>query len=146
IESQKNLNDVCFTSCWDMTDKSLPFRETLEKSLIKNAETIQCLRIGWEPVTNVLSHLVNLVKLEVKGVRKQNWNHLENVSLPTLKILKAQCLPSKCLASLIANTSGQLDEISIDYGDDDNMEHIQAICQNCPNLKCLKLVFKYSNM
>src|ERR1044072_6370134 len=30
IESQKNLNDICFTSCLDTNDKSLPFYKTLE--------------------------------------------------------------------------------------------------------------------
>src|SRR5204863_3398579 len=65
----------------------------------------------------------------------------ENLSLPVLKILKAQLVPSKILANLIEHTKGYLTEISIHLQyDADNNRLIQAIYQNsAENLKYLKI-------
>ena len=74
-------------------------------------------------------------------------NYLENLSLPILKILKAQRVPSEILANLIKNTKGHLSEISIPYNGIDDFDNkrllIQAIYQNCPNLRYLKLPLEY---
>ena len=58
----------------------------LEESLIKHADTIQSLTIGWKPITNFLSHLKNLIslKLELSLAFGKNWNHLENNLSPRL--------------------------------------------------------------
>ena len=37
----------------------------LRESLIKRADTVQHLEIDWRPVTKILSHLVNLVSLDI---------------------------------------------------------------------------------
>ncbi|PKY50091.1 hypothetical protein RhiirA4_466371 [Rhizophagus irregularis] len=112
----------------------------LEELLIKCADTIQYLRIDWKPVTKLFSYLVNLLSLEINAFGHKNWNHLEKISLPLLKYLKAQFFSSNILASLIENTKGNLIEISIIYDrSDDEGRLIQAIYQNCPNLNYLKL-------
>ncbi|PKK61570.1 hypothetical protein RhiirC2_791621 [Rhizophagus irregularis] len=143
IEGQKNLNEVIFNNKYLVTLKEYIVRP-LEEALIKCADTIQYLKIDWKPVTNLFSHLVNLISLEIHAFRQKNWNHLnhlEKISLPHLKYLKAHYVPSKILASLIENTIGNLIEISIIYGQSDYDEGrlIHAIYQNCPNLNYLKL-------
>lgn len=47
--------------------------KTLEESLIKCADTIQYLRIFWEPLTKSLLYLVNL---EIKSHSDTNWKYL----------------------------------------------------------------------
>ncbi len=120
-------------------------KKPLEKSLIKHADTIQYLRIGWKPNTRFLSYLVNLVSLEINSPRYSlnELNHLENISLPNLKFLTTRQVPSKVLANLIENTKGHLSEISIIYYgiSNERLERpIQAIYQNCPNLRYLRLL------
>jgi len=137
IEAQKNLNDIRFI---DVRDDQ--FHKTLEESLIKHADTVQCLQISWIPITKILPYLVNLISLDINltymssdNLKLLNWSHLKNAPLPCLKILKAQWVPSKILASLIENTKGQLAEISIIYAyAHDSQRIIQSIYQNCPNL------------
>ncbi|PKY50776.1 hypothetical protein RhiirA4_467422 [Rhizophagus irregularis] len=140
IEGQKNLNEVKFYNKYLVTLKEYIVRP-LEEALIKCADTIQYLKIDWKPVTKLFSHLVNLISLEIHAFCHKNWNHLEKISLPHLKYLKAHYVPSKILASLIENTKGNLIEISIiyDQSDDDEGRLIHAIYQNCPNLNYLKL-------
>uniref|UniRef100_U9TX04 Uncharacterized protein n=1 Tax=Rhizophagus irregularis (strain DAOM 181602 / DAOM 197198 / MUCL 43194) TaxID=747089 RepID=U9TX04_RHIID len=139
IEGQKNLKEVKFNNKYLVT-----FKESiigpLEELLIKCADTIQYLKIDWKPVTNLFSYLVNLISLEIHGYLHNNWNHLENISLPLLKYLKAYYVSSKILASIIENTIGNLIEISIIYdkSGDDEGRLIHAIYQNCPNLNYLK--------
>ncbi|RIA85199.1 hypothetical protein C1645_831163 [Glomus cerebriforme] len=146
IEAQKNLNEVYFVCFTNKRVES--YRKTLEESLIKNADTIQYLRIGWNPTTKILSHLVNLISLDICANLSilTNWNHLEKISLPFLKFLRAQFVPSKILTSLIENTKGHLTEISILYEGDDNKRLIQSIYENCPNLRYFKLLFNNDNI
>ncbi|GBC10709.1 hypothetical protein RclHR1_09840005 [Rhizophagus clarus] len=145
IEAQKDLNEVRFICYTNTSGES--FCKTLEESLIKHANTVKHLQIDWVPITNVLSHLINLISLEMNSPHYTNWNHLENVFLPGLTILKAQKIPSENLSSLIENTRDQLSEISIRYeGLHNNKSLIQAIYRNCPNLKYLKLFFEIINI
>ncbi|RGB41685.1 hypothetical protein C1646_810535 [Rhizophagus diaphanus] len=141
IESQKGLNDVRFIYIkYNSSIRNVPFFKTLEESLIKHTDTIQHLRIYWKPITKILSYLVNLLSLEIyssNSYYNTNWNHLENLSLPVLKILKVQRVPSNILTNLIQGTKGHITEISI-VGDD-NKSLIRAIYQNCKNLRYLKL-------
>jgi hypothetical protein len=143
IEGQRNLKDVKFIyNNSNLNNES--YRKTLEESLIKCADTIQYLRIDWNPVTNFLSSLVNLVSLDLNLcfthlILEINWNHLENVSLPVLKILRAQQVLPKILASLIESTRGYLTEISILHQSVDDDRLIQTIYRHCPNLSYLKL-------
>jgi hypothetical protein len=149
IEAQENLKDVCFNCHSNIRDES--YCVSLEESLIKNANNIHHLKLDWTPITNTLSQLVNLTSLDMnlslinfslmKLPHYTNWNYLKNLSLPALKILRTQQVPSKILASLIENTRGYLTEISICYEGIDNKKLIQAIYQNCSNLKYLKLSF-----
>src|SRR6266542_57890 len=82
IEVQKNLNDISF--CYNSGNK--PFNKSLEESLIKHANTIQYLRVAWEPITNIFSYLVNLLSLEINlnahPKEFNNLENLENLSLP----------------------------------------------------------------
>ncbi|GBC09183.1 hypothetical protein RclHR1_08670007 [Rhizophagus clarus] len=98
----------------------------------------------WEPATNFLSYLVNLVSLEIMNYEISDytygWNHLANASFPFLKFLRVYYVPSKTLASLIKSTKGHLIEISIDiYSYSDYEFVIQAIYQHCPNLNHIRL-------
>ncbi|GBC09117.1 hypothetical protein RclHR1_08610004 [Rhizophagus clarus] len=140
IESQKGLNDVRFIYVkYNSSIRNVPFFKALEESLIKHIDTIQHLRIYWKPITKILSYLVNLLSLEIYSSNpyyNTNWNHLENLSLPVLKILKVQRVPSNILTSLIENTKGYITEISIVV---DDKSLIRAIYQNCKNLRYLKL-------
>jgi hypothetical protein len=146
LEVQKNLNEVYFVCFTNKINES--YHKTLEETLIKNANTIKYLKIGWNPTTKILSHLVNLISLDINVSLSivTNWSNLEKISLPFLKILRAQLVPSRILISLIENTKGHLTEISILFGGDDNRGLIQAIYQNCPNLIYLKLLFNNNNI
>ncbi|CAB4413104.1 unnamed protein product [Rhizophagus irregularis] len=149
IETQENLEDICFNCYSNVRDES--YCVSLEESLIKKANSIQHLKLDWTPTTNILSYLVNLTCLDInlslinfslmKLPHYTNWNNLKNISLPVLEILRTQQVPSKILANLIENTNGYLTEISICYEGVDNKRLIQAIYENCPNLKYLKLSF-----
>ncbi|RIA92896.1 hypothetical protein C1645_874466 [Glomus cerebriforme] len=146
IEAQRSLNDVIFTRLMT-NDES--FCRILEVSLVKHADTIKFLKINWKPVTKSISYLKNLISLEIDSFyysNLSNCSYLENVSLPVLEFLKTKRISSKDLVDLIENTKGHLTEISIDREGDDNKRLIQAIYQNCPYLKYLKLTFNNSNI
>ena len=150
IEAQKNLNDVSYFRFRLIQNESVC--RTLENSLIKHMNTIQHLRIEWLPVTRILSYLVNLISLTIEGprhTRNIDWNHLENVSLPSLKILKARYVSTKSLASLIENIKGQLTEVSIDYGVDDNKnisKQFIKVVQNLNTLSCHSKIIFFQNL
>ncbi|RIA82330.1 hypothetical protein C1645_835525 [Glomus cerebriforme] len=137
IEAQKILNEVYIIHCYSGRNESC---KVIEESLIKSADNIHHLMIEREPITKFLSHLINLTNLTI-GLQDRNdtnWSNLYGVSLPFLKVLKADYIPSNILASLIENTKGNLTEISISYNGDGRI-FIQAIYQNCLNLKYLAL-------
>jgi hypothetical protein len=145
IEAQKDLKEVniFYSNFLDNT----PYCKTLEKSLVKFADTIQYLKIDWIPITNYLSYLVNLVSLKIQGTYNVDYIHLKNVVLPNLKILNARHISAKILARLIENTKGQLIEISILFQRAVNNEMlIQAIYKNCPNLSYLQLSMNSMNI
>ncbi|RGB43444.1 hypothetical protein C1646_749840 [Rhizophagus diaphanus] len=149
IEVQKNLNEFYLFD--NLFTKNEPFYKFLEESLIKHADTVQHLRIGWDPTTRFLSCFVNLVYLEIQKSYfanlyypiANNLNNLKNLLLPNLKILKVYFIPLITIVNLIENTTGNLSEISIrcDIGTYyfDYKILIQAIYQNCPNIRYLKL-------
>uniref|UniRef100_U9TCC1 Uncharacterized protein n=1 Tax=Rhizophagus irregularis (strain DAOM 181602 / DAOM 197198 / MUCL 43194) TaxID=747089 RepID=U9TCC1_RHIID len=63
IGAQKNLNQVNLTydnEDYISNDTFEYCQKPLEESLIKHADTIQYLRMDWEPITNLLSYLINL--------------------------------------------------------------------------------------
>ncbi|GBB94934.1 hypothetical protein RclHR1_24440003 [Rhizophagus clarus] len=123
-----------------LLNRSESFNKSLEKSLIKHADTIQYLRIEWEPVIKgFLSYFVNLLSLEIYLPIFINRNDSENILLPNLKTLKTRVISLKILANIIKNTKGNLSEISIGYNDNYCKMLIQAIYQNCPKLKYLHL-------
>ncbi|PKC08402.1 hypothetical protein RhiirA5_416930, partial [Rhizophagus irregularis] len=146
IEVQKNLNEFYLFN--NIFPKHEQFYKTLEESLIKHADTVQHLRIGWNPNTRFLSFFVNLVYLEIQKLKFINWydpiaNNSKNLSLPNLKILKVYYIPLITTVNLIENTTGNLSEISIHCDNDtyyvDYKILIQTIYQNCPNIRYLKL-------
>ncbi|PKK64188.1 hypothetical protein RhiirC2_787872 [Rhizophagus irregularis] len=145
IEVQKNLNEFYLTDAFNRLE---PFYKYLEESLIKHADTIQYLKIDWSPNTRFLSYFVNLVYLEIEKsffIKKYNPNNLKNISLPILKILKINRVPLIATVNLIESTTGNLSEISIHCDkalrDVGCKMLIQAIYQNCPNIRYLKLSF-----
>ncbi|GBB93341.1 hypothetical protein RclHR1_02150028 [Rhizophagus clarus] len=145
IEAQQNLNFVCLSK-WPPNVIDHSYCKTLEESLIKNANSIKCLSMNWKPVTNILSRLVNLISLDINSPSYADWNYLENVCLPNLKILKTQNISSKNLENLIQNTKGSLVEISISHEGNDNKNLIKVIYQNCPSLKYLKISFNSNDI
>ncbi|EXX64180.1 hypothetical protein RhiirA5_419230 [Rhizophagus irregularis] len=129
------------------------FHIILENSLMKHAHTIQYFKINTPPATKILSTLVNLKRLELNKINhniKLKFNGLENnISLPSLQILKTDIFQINTLRNLIVNTNGNLTKISIDYifhSETDNENIIKAIYQSCPNLMFLKLVFRIENI
>ncbi|RIA89660.1 hypothetical protein C1645_824545 [Glomus cerebriforme] len=152
IKSIKRLSTIQLLSNYTKNDDK-SFCEILENSLIQHAKTIQCFTMNVQPVTKFLSLFVNLKKLELGDPNTRlvtmTWNQLENISLPFLQILKAYNVPNGILASLIENTSGYLTVIKIDHVSEHNISNkrfIQAIYQNCPKLKNLKLLIIDNNI
>jgi hypothetical protein len=148
IETPKKLLNVRFL-VGTYSEKSEPFYEILEKSLIKHANHIQYFKITKQPSTKILSSFVNLKDLELfDKYRPISWDCLENLSFPLLQTLKARSVPIKVLTNIIENTIGYLVEIKIDHTSHNefgNKMIIQAIYKNCPNLKYLKLLIKNNN-
>jgi hypothetical protein len=148
IEAQKKLFNISFTPIYSNNS----FCKIFENSLInKHVNTIQYYKITERPITKILSSFVNLKGLEISSSDYLNleWNCLKNLSLPFLQTLKASRVSVRTLTELIQNTNGYLFEISIDYvyhGEINNKKIIQAIYQNCPKLKYLKLVIRNSNI
>jgi hypothetical protein len=149
IESQRNLFNINFKSEDQYVDES--FCKILENSLIKHANTIQCLKMTKPLITNVLSSFVNLKVLELVGkfkFRNIRWNCLESLSLPCLQVLKASFVPITALTSLIENTSGNLIEINIyrtSHNEINNKRIIRTIYKKCPYLLNLKILFRNSS-
>ncbi|GBC04990.1 hypothetical protein RclHR1_00060003 [Rhizophagus clarus] len=154
IDSSKNLVNVKFEpnyfNYFNYSNKNESFYTLIENSLNKHADNVQCFKITEPPATKLFSSFVNLKRLELNGyARGTLWNCLDNVYLPYLQVLKASRVPLKVLISLIENTKGFLNEISIDYifhDESNNKRIIQAICKKCPYLIYLKLLIKNSNI
>ncbi|GBB85831.1 hypothetical protein RclHR1_12280003 [Rhizophagus clarus] len=151
IENPKKLLNVrllCNYALYLNHDE--PFCKIIEDSLIKHSNAIQYFKITKQPTTGILSRFINLKILELNGnYHKLKWDCLEIVSLPFLQILKTIYIPIKPLISLIENTGGYLNEISVNiipHNDIDNKGIIHAIYTKCPKLKYLKLEFKNSNI
>jgi hypothetical protein len=147
---ERLLNIRILTTSYSKNDES--FCKILENSLIKHSNSIRHFKITKQPNTKIISSFVNLNRLELKVIGVTNmmtWNYLENLSLPFLQILKARRVPIKVLTNLIENTKGSLIKIKIYWTpniDIDNKRIIQAIYQNCPKLKYLKLLIRNSNI
>ncbi|PKY50219.1 hypothetical protein RhiirA4_466586 [Rhizophagus irregularis] len=92
--------------------------------------------------SKILTTFVNLKELELDGSYHYPWNCLENLPLPLLQTLKTRAIPVEILVSLIENTNGHLNKISIDciFYEEIINKIIQVIYQNCPKLKYLKLI------
>ncbi|EXX52658.1 uncharacterized protein OCT59_016208 [Rhizophagus irregularis] len=157
IKSSKKLFNISLIrtefsfSKYSRNDESMEsFCNILENSLINHSNTIKYFKLTKQPITKILSHLINLKILELDGsFQDMAWDRIENLSLPYLQILKAKSIPIKYLTNLIENTNGYLIEIKIDYiGHDEinNKRIIKAIYQNCPNLQYLNLMFRKSNI
>jgi hypothetical protein len=152
IEAQENLTDIQI-SCYN--DEALL---NIEELLIRNAVTVQYLRIYWEPYAKFLSHFVNLKVLEMETpflFRRKKMHHLEKTtslyhlkktSLPALKILKANLSQNIILIRLIESANIQLTAISIRYDRfseiNDIRMLIQTIYQNCRILRYIKVPIK----
>jgi hypothetical protein len=110
--------------------------------------TVQSIEMNSTPP--VTAPLVNLKKLELNvSNHNMKFNFLENMSLPSLQILKSNMFQIKALRNLIVNTNGNLTKISIGnmlHNVIDNKNIIKAIYQNCPNLMYLKLMFRSENI
>ncbi|PKK65581.1 hypothetical protein RhiirC2_853496 [Rhizophagus irregularis] len=141
IEDQKKLSDISLTRT-HFDDSS--FYEILENSLTKHASTIQFCKFTRSP-TKLLSSCINLKKLELGSKIRSistSWYCLKDLSFPYLQILRSSSVPVDVMTSLIINTKGFLVEIKIDciwYDETRSKILIQAIYQNCPNIKYLKL-------
>ncbi|PKY47543.1 hypothetical protein RhiirA4_462759 [Rhizophagus irregularis] len=148
IEAQKNLSEVHIFCYSGLNYESL---KTVEKSLIKNATSIQSLTMGWKPIiTKFLLYFVNLKSLVMEDNIMENYPDWCQMSLPVLKALRTSYIPANFLVRLIESTSGHLTTISIFcevilYKGADTGRLIQAIYQNCPNLRYLETPIKNCN-
>ncbi|RGB29526.1 hypothetical protein C1646_766498 [Rhizophagus diaphanus] len=149
IEAQKNLSEVHIFRYAGLNYESL---KIVEKSLIKIATSIQNLTMQWKPIiTNFLLYFVNLKSLVMSDNIMENYPDWCQVSLPVLKSLRTYYIPANFLVRLIESTSGRLTTISIFceiilYEGADTGKLIQAIYQNCPNLRYLKIPIKNCNL
>ncbi|GBB88547.1 hypothetical protein RclHR1_15090006 [Rhizophagus clarus] len=151
VKTPKKLFKVHLLTKWSSIESDEPFCKILENSLIKHANTIQNFKItNNQPTTKILSYLTNLNRLELDGIAYRGmWRYLEDLSLPFLQSLKTRCVPIQGLTSIIKNTNGSLNEISIGYIHHDeigNEKIIQTIYQKCLNLKYLKLTVRNRNI
>ncbi|RIA81862.1 hypothetical protein C1645_836272 [Glomus cerebriforme] len=128
----------------------VPFSKIVENSLIQHAETIQYFTIIQQPVTKILESFVNLKRLEFKfpGIKIIKLDNLKDVFLPFLQILKIRSASIRDLINLIKNTNGYLTVIKINsnYNEINDKLIIQAIYNNCPKLKELRLRVNYNNI
>jgi hypothetical protein len=140
-----------------ITHLYIPNKFEYQISLISGAKScfsgIEFLRCNTSINDKALAGIsfVNLKILELDNdyYRILTGNYLENLSLHFLQILKASRVPVNTLTNIIENTNGHLIEIKIEYISHDGINNkriIQAIYQNCPNLKYLKLLFRNSNI
>jgi hypothetical protein len=91
-------------------------------------------------INSLNKHLNTIKYFKMKKLDSDDNYHLENLSLPLLKILHARNVSIKNLINLIENTIGNLVEIKIDQindDDDDNKRIIQTIYLNCTKLNIL---------
>ncbi|GES75181.1 hypothetical protein GLOIN_2v1866989 [Rhizophagus clarus] len=125
------------------------YDQILKNSLIKHSNNIQCFKLIRYPSTDIFSSFVNLKILEL-DCRFETWKNLKNLSLPFLEILRGILPSSSNFTNIIESTSGYLTEIKIDNAIetivDCNKRLIQAIYQNCPNLRYLKLLVMNNNI
>ncbi|RGB43431.1 hypothetical protein C1646_749825 [Rhizophagus diaphanus] len=151
IENQNNLNEIQIECC------TIAQSKIIEKSLINKADTMQHLQTIWDPEDEFLSYFVNLSSLKIGDPysyghpnNKTYWCHLENKSSPGLKVLTANIDSHKNLDRMIKTTNGHLQEITLCHNGifsdaDYNRRLIQAIYQNCPNLRYLSMPMKEQN-
>jgi hypothetical protein len=142
--AEQCFSDLEFLSCQTSINENILVGLTNICKSIKGVE----LFVDNNCIIKVLSFFVNLKILELYNSRVTS-NYVENLPLHSLQILKAKHVYIDVLERLIGNTSGFLTEIRIDGISHDEIKNkriIQAIYQNCPKLKYLKLVFRYSNI
>ncbi|GBB88703.1 hypothetical protein RclHR1_15270004 [Rhizophagus clarus] len=154
---QKEIFNLFINGNTKITHLYIPNKFEYQINLIPGVKRcfseIEFLRCNTSINDKVLAGIsfANLKVLELDNdyYRILTGNYLENLSLHFLQILSASRVPVKTLTSLIENTNGNLIEIKIEYVSHDGMNNkkiIQAIYQNCPNLKYLKLLFRNSNI
>ncbi|CAG8721000.1 uncharacterized protein OCT59_016092 [Rhizophagus irregularis] len=164
IQRQKKLNKVHFyygESMYMRTTNSNSLYKSIENSLIGHAKNIQYFSANKKPFTNILSSFKNLKSLEICDDYYSSIHDQPNFPifyfpfslpslplpplppLPSLQILKVGDIPINDLISLFKSSKG-LCEIKIEYSTIDiehNKRIIQAIYENCPNLKYLGIPF-----
>ncbi|PKC60454.1 hypothetical protein RhiirA1_539833 [Rhizophagus irregularis] len=148
IKSQKNLLNInLIYPSYTYDDKS--FGEILENSLINHSNTIEYIKINKSPFTKILTSFINLQVLELDNIQNTTLDYLENLSLPYLRSLRTKSVSIEVSTILIKSTGGFLNEIKIDstFGNVySNNRIIQAIYNNCPFLKYLKLILLNDNI
>ncbi|GET02115.1 hypothetical protein GLOIN_2v1885983 [Rhizophagus clarus] len=151
IKQQKNLFKIRF-----LPSKVYPiyypcddqFYDLIENSLIKHADTIEYLKTPRHFNTKIISSFINL-KILVMNNHYMNWKFLwdQNLSFPNLEILNVSRFPINILVNIIKHARNLI-ELSIEkiYTIIDNKKIIQAIYQNCPRLKYLKMLIYNINI
>ncbi|CAB5216251.1 unnamed protein product [Rhizophagus irregularis] len=86
---------------------------------------------------NVMKVLAKICK-SIKKFRFEYVSCCADISW-IIKLIETHRAPSKSLVNLIESTKGHLTVIDITYNGIDNERLIQAIYQNCPNLRYLKI-------
>ncbi|CAB5303512.1 unnamed protein product [Rhizophagus irregularis] len=149
IENQNKLFKIHFIIKYSINDDS--FWKVFENSLIKHSNTIKYFKLTEKFMERTFQRICIL---ELGGnFRNMKLDHSrENLSLPFLRILKANDVPVNFLTNLIESSNGYLVEINICYINNlliqkfDNNKIIQTIYKNCSNLKYLRLLCKSSNI
>ncbi|PKC06004.1 hypothetical protein RhiirA5_420176 [Rhizophagus irregularis] len=123
------------------------YYDAIENSLIKHSSTIEYLKTPRHINTKILSSFVNLKVLDMSN-HYMNWEFKwnQNLIFPHLEILKVSRFSIHTVINIIENTSGHLIEISIEKVYWNNETIIQAIYQNCPKLKYLKMMLEHKDL
>ncbi|RIA98945.1 hypothetical protein C1645_812118 [Glomus cerebriforme] len=160
IDNQKNLKyfewkdefkEDCFVDPYEM----------IFPALIKKADTLNHLIIVFEYfeyehefLLKILSELHNLKTLKIDDLELINEERLKTLIYRDLEILKIDYIKISTAVCMIKNSGGYLKEILLKYYyylDEDNFNQdslnlIRTIYENCPLIEYLSLVFSSSKV
>ncbi|RGB31006.1 hypothetical protein C1646_764598 [Rhizophagus diaphanus] len=123
------------------------YYDAIENSLFNHSSTIEYLKTPRHINTIILSSFVNLKVLDMSN-HYMNWEFKwnQNLIFPHLEILKVSRFSIHTVINIIEHTSGHLLELSIEKVYWNNESIIQAIYQNCPKLKYLKMMLENKDL
>ncbi|CAG8544770.1 19695_t:CDS:2 [Rhizophagus irregularis] len=149
-KAKDHFSDIKFLSCSTCVNNNILIGiMKICKSIEELELIVEYIKINKSPFTKILTSFINLQVLELDNIQNTTLDYLENLSLPYLRILRTKSVSIEVSTILIKSTGGFLNEIKIDstFGNVySNNRIIQAIYNNCPFLKYLKLILLNDNI